>query len=159
MAKSTKYAPVICIIFSTLAVIGIIAGIVKNAPLITISSIMPTIIYEVYRTEGVSTKAASWGLLAVFIIEIVLIAANINFDLSAILGIKEKIIGGYRVPLGNVKIMGPAIMAILSIILFVRTNGIYTRWLSVIITITSVVIIYLLDPSAVTQLFKQNLVR
>ncbi len=159
MAKSTKLAPALCIIFSVLALAGIIVGIIKHSPLVTISSLMPTIIYEVYRTEGVSTRAASWGLLVLFIIEIILIAANINFDLSAILGIKEKYIGGYRVPLGDVKTMGPAIMAILSIVLFIRTNGIYTKWLSVVIIITSVVIIYQLDPAAVTQLFKQNIIR
>lgn len=159
MARSTKYAPAICFVLSVIALAGIIVGIIKNAPLITISSIMPTIIYEVYRTEGVSTKAASWGLLAVFIIEIVLIAAKINFDLSSILGIKEKYIGGYRVPLGDVKTMGPAIMAILSIVLFIRTNGIYTKWLAVIIIITSLVIVYQLDPAVVTQLFKQNIIR
>lgn len=159
MARSTKHAPAICIILSVLALAGIIAGNIKNSPLITISALMPTIIYEVYRTEGVSTKTASWGLLVVCIIEFVLIAAKINFDLSAIIGIKEKIIGGYRVPLGDVKTMGPAIMAILSIVLFIRTNGIYTKWLAVTIIITSVVIIYLLDPAAVTQLFQQKLVR
>jgi len=50
-------------------------------------------------------------------------------------------------------------MAILSIVLFIRTNGIYTKWLAVTIIVTSVVIIYLLDPAVVTQLFQQNLVR
>ncbi|MCU0822048.1 MAG: hypothetical protein MUC95_06180, partial [Spirochaetes bacterium] len=129
MAGSTKYAPAICIILSVLALVGIIVGIEKNSPLVTICALMPAVIYEVYRTEGMSTRAASWGLLVIFIIEIVLIAARININLSSIFGIKKQIIGGYRVPLGDVKTMGPVIMAILSIILFIRTNGIYTKWL------------------------------
>ncbi len=152
MAKSYKYATPICIALSILALIGIIIGIIKSNPLITIIFLLPAVIYEVYRTEGKSTKRASWSLLIVFIAEIFLIITNISFNLAEFFGVTEKRIVGYNVPLGDIKVVGPAIMAILAIILFVRTRGRYTKWLAVIIFITSFAIVYALDPTVFSRL-------
>jgi hypothetical protein len=146
MAKAYKHAAPICIVLTILAALGIVIGLLTLRPLITILFLLPTIIYEVYRTEGKSTKWASWVLLVVFIIEIILIATNISFNLASFFGETEKYVGGYRVPLGDIKIVGPVIMAILSIILFVRTRGKYTKWLAVIIIITCIAIVYTIDP-------------
>jgi len=154
MAKPYQHATQICIGLSILALLGIIIGIVKSSPLITIIFLLPTVIYEVYRTEGKSTKWASWGLLIVLIAEIILIVANISFDLAEFLGVAEKRVGGYNVPLGDVKVVGPAIMAVLAIILFVRTRGRYTRWLAVIIFITSFAVVYALDPTVFGRLLR-----
>ena len=126
MAKAYKYATPICIVLSILALLGIVIGIVKSNPLITIVFLLPTVIYEVYRTEGKSTKWASWGLLIVFIAEFIFIVANISFDLAEFLGKTEGRVGGYDVPLGDIKVVGPAIVAILALILFFRTRGRYT---------------------------------
>jgi len=112
------------------------------------------VIYEVYRTQGKSTKWASLVLLIVFIAEIIFIVANISFDLVEFLGVTEKRVGGYNVPLGDIKAVGPAIMAILSIVLFVRTRGRYTKWLAVIIFITSFAILYALDPTIFSRLLR-----
>lgn len=154
MAKPYKNATLICVILSVLALMGSIIGIVKLSPLIMIIFLLPAAIYEVYRTEGESTKWASWVLLAVFIAEIVLIITNISFDLAEFLGMTEKRIAGYNVPLGDIKVVGPAIMAVLSIILFVRTRGHYTKWLAVIIFITSFAILYVLDPTIFKRLLR-----
>lgn len=154
MAKPYKHATSICIVLSLLALLGIVLGVVKSNPLITIVFLLPTVIYEVYRTQGESTKWASWGLLFVFLAEIVLIVSNISFDLAEYLGVTEKYIGGYRVPLGDVKAVGPAIMAVLAIVLFVRTRGRYTKWLAVIIFITSFAILYALDPTIFARLLR-----
>lgn len=147
MAKAYKHAGLICAILTALAALGAVAGIITKHALYTVILLVPTIVYEVYRTEGESTKWASRILLVVFIVEIILVAANISFDLSSYLGVTEKWIAGYRVPLGDVKIVGPALMVVLSIILFVRTRGRYTKWLAVVIFFSSFTIVYVLNPS------------
>lgn len=154
MAKPYQHATPICIILSLLAFLGIIIGILESSPLIIIVFLLPTVIYEVYRTEGKSTKWASWGLLATFIAEIFLIIANVSFDLAEFLGTPEGRVGGYAVPLGDIKVVGPAIMAILSLILFTRTRGRYTKWLAVIIFIASFAIVYSLDPTVFRRLMR-----
>lgn len=154
MAKAYKHATLICTILSILAALGIIIGLLKSKPIVMILFLLPTVIYEVYRTEGKSTKWASWVLLIVFIIEIVLIAANLSFNLATFFGSKEEWVGGYKVPLGDIKVVGPIIMAVLSIILFVRTRGRYTKWLAVIIFVTSFAIVYVLDPTIFSKLLR-----
>lgn len=152
MAKPYQHATSICIILSFLAFLGAVIGILQSSPLIIIIFLFPTVIYEVYRTEGKSTKWASWGLLAIFIAEIFLIVANVSFDLTEFLGASEKTVGGYTVPLGDIKVVGPAIMAVLALILFTRTRGRYTRWLAAIIFVASFVIVYTLDPMVFKRL-------
>lgn len=153
MAKPTKYATLICTIVSILALIGIVIGIWLSKPLIIVIFLIPAAAYEVYRTEGPSTVWASWILLIVLILEIVLIVANINFDLASFFGESEKVVAGYTVPLGDIKIVGPIVIAILSIILFVRTRGRYTKWLAAVIFITCFVIVYVINP----EIFKNLL--
>jgi hypothetical protein len=154
MAKPTKYATPICLVLSILAVMGIILGLVFASPFLIILFLLPTAAYEVYRTEGASTKASSIFLLVLLILEMILIVFRINFNLIEYLGDSEKYIGGYLVPLGDIKIVGPTIMAVLSVVLFVRTYGKYTKWLAVIIFITSFAIIYTIDPQAFQDLLK-----
>jgi len=153
MARPTKYATLICTIVSILALIGIVIGIWLSKPLIIVIFLIPAVAYEVYRTEGPSTVWASWILLIVLILEIVLIVANINFDLASFFGESEKVVAGYTVPLGDIKIVGPIVIAILSIILFVRTRGRYTKWLAAVIFITCFVIVYVINP----EIFKNLL--
>ena len=71
MAKPTRYAPLICTICMILAIIGIVIGLITLKPIIPIIFLLPTTIYEVYRTEGESTRASSIILLLVLIAEIV----------------------------------------------------------------------------------------
>ncbi len=157
MAKPTKNAAIICTIVSIIALIGIIIGLSKGIPLLIISLLLPAVVYEVYRTEGESTRSSSIILLVVLIVEIILVLFNINFNLAEFLGTTEEYIGGYLVPLGEIKVVGPTLMSILSVILFVRTRGIYTRWLAVTIFITSLVIIYSVNPKIFSDLIKMAL--
>lgn len=83
-----------------------------------------------------------------------MIAANLSFDVSAFLSSSEEWVAGYRMPLGDIKIVGPAQMAVLSIILFVRTGGRYTKWHAVIIFITAFAIVYTLDPTIFNRLMR-----
>ncbi len=154
MAKPTKNATPICIGLSLLALAGIILGIVFESPLIVAFALLPTVGYEIYRTEGRSTKTSSALLMVVLVAEIILIIFNIGFDLAEFFGVTEKYVAGYNVPLGDIKVVGPVVMAVLSVVLFVRTYGVYTRWLAVIIFITSFALVYVLDPGLFPELLR-----
>ncbi len=154
MAKPTKYAPAICISLSVLAVIGIIWGMAAENALISMIFLIPTVGYEVYRTEGVSTKLSSWLLLVLFIANLIIVIFDIHFDLGAFLGTSSKYFYGYNVPLGDLTIVFPAVTGVLSIVLFTRTRGVYTKWLSVIIFVTSLAIIHITDPEIFQSLLQ-----
>jgi hypothetical protein len=154
MAKPYKRAAPICLALTGLAVIGAALGILRSNPLVVIAFLVPTVIYEVYRTEGESTKWASWVLLLVLVAEIFLIVADININVAEFLGSTEETVAGYAVPLGDIKIVAPAIMAILAVILFTRTRGRYTRWLAAIIFLGAFAVVYVLDPTIFSTLLR-----
>ena len=154
MAKPTKNATLICTILSVIALIGVIVGLLTGYTIAIIIALLPTTIYEIYRTEGKSTKASSTLLLLILIAELVLIIFNIDINLAEYLGTTEKTIAGYLVPLGDIKIVGPTVMTILSVILFIRPLGPYTKWLAVIIFLTSFAIVYSIDPIIFKDLFR-----
>jgi len=154
MAKPYQYATRICLGLTLLAIIGIFWGLNTLNPLITMIFLLPTVLYEVYRTEGVSTKAASWGLLIVFILEILFIIGSVSFDLASFLGAEQRYIAGHAIPLGDIKVVAPTVMAVLSAVLFARTRGKYTKWLAVIIFVSSFAIVYALNPNIFAKLLK-----
>jgi len=157
MAKPTKYATPICLGLSIISVIGILVSLFYYSPLIAILFLIPTVAYEIYRTEGVSTKTSSVIIAFVLFFELILIIFNIDIDIAEFLGQKSRYIAGYEVPMGTLTVIGPTVMAILSVILFIRTRGRYTKWLAVIIFITSFVIIYELNPESFKELFKYGI--
>lgn len=147
MAKPTKNAPLYCIILTIVTVVMAIVSFYSHNALWIIIGLLPVVAYEVYRTEeGATTKYSAIALLIILILEFILIVFKVNFDLASFLGEESKNIGGYTLPLGDVKIVGPILTAILSVILFFRTAGVYTRWLSVIICIGSLTAVYILNP-------------
>ncbi len=154
MAKPTKHATPICIALTIIAALGIILGLAFAQPLIPIILLIPTAIYEVYRTEGTSTKAASWGMLGLLIAELIFVIFGIDFDLAQFLGRSTTYIRGYSIPLGNIQVIGPSLMAVLSVILISNTRGRYTRWLAGIILTTAFAIIYTVDPTIFQELLK-----
>ena len=157
MAKPYKNATPICIGLSILAALGIILALIAKSPILIVLFLIPTIAYEVYRTEGESTKLASWGMLVVFLIEAVLILFNVSFNLATFFGEDQKSVAGYLVPLGDIKVVGPTLMVILAIVLFIRTRGVYTRWLAVIIFISAFALIYTIAPGVFSELLKFGL--
>lgn len=157
MAKPTTYATPICLVLSVLAIIGIYFGVKSTNPLIVLFALLPAVGYEAYRTEGDSTRWASWILLIAVIAEIILIIKNISFDFAKYMDSSYQYVGGYTVPLGDIKIVGPALMAVLSGILFFRTNGKYTKWLAVIIFVASFATIYILSPEFLKSLLQMTL--
>lgn len=154
MPKPTEHAPLICTILSIVAVLGIIASLIWKTPIPGIVLLIPTVAYEIYRTEGASTKIASVIIGLVLILELVLVITKVDIDLSKLLGEDTKYIAGYEVPLGLLTIVGPTAMAVLSVVLFVRTYGVFTKWLAVVIFITSLAIVYTINPPMFGELLK-----
>lgn len=153
MAKPTKFATPICLGLTLVAAVGVIFGLL-GYPVPLFLCLLPTVIYEVYRTQGESTKWASWILLVLVILELVFIIADISIDLGSFFGEEEKYVGGYYVPLGDVKVVGMAAQAVLAIILFTRTRGVYTKWLAVIIFLMAFAAVYALDSTYFERLLR-----
>lgn len=130
---------------TALAIIGAGIGFLIASPLPLLILLLPTVIYEVYRTQGESTKWASRLLLVIVAAEIILVIADVEFDLAAYLGEETKYVGGYDVPLGDLRVVAPAAVAVLAIILLLRTRGAYTKWLAVVIFLAAFAIVYSLD--------------
>ena len=158
MAKEYQNAVLICVIISVVAAVGIAIGFFFKLPLVVVFLMLPAVLYQIYRTEGVSTKIASIGMLIVLAAEAVLIIGNINFNLASLLGGAERRVGGYRIPLGDAKTVGPLIIALLSGILMRRTGGKYTIWLAIVILISSIGLLYTLDPDIFSRLFRSGIV-
>ena len=119
-------------------------------PIIVAFSIIPAIIYEIYRTEGVFTKIASWLALIVTIIALYVIHKNVMIDIIPF--ITKFISVPVTVKLVPAGLIAPVVLVILAVYLFRRTAGIYTRWLAVVILVTSIVLFYTLDPQLIKNL-------
>jgi hypothetical protein len=138
------------------AAIGIIVGLAAKSPIVILLALTPSVAYEVYRTEGETTRWASWVMAGVLILEFVLVVFNIGFDVAGFLGTGSEQVAGYTVPLGDIRIVGPALMAVLALILIVRTRGVYTRWLALNIIVCVLTLTYALDPTVFQELLRQS---
>ncbi len=159
MAKPTTYATPICLILTLIAFAGAFLGMYYHSALIAVGALLPTVIYEIYRTEGKSTKIFSWAMLLLLLAELALIIFKINYNLAEFMHQSSAYVGGARVPLGDIKVVGPILLAAISLILLIRTYGIYTKWLSVIIIVSCFVIVYILSPDSFSDLLRSAIQR
>ena len=155
MARPTTYATPICLALSVLAAVGIILGLVTEEVMYPIGFLVPTVGYEAYRTEGASTRWASWAMVGLIVALIVLVVAGVDYDLRELLGSDRTSVGGQDIPLGDIKVVFPAAIGILAVLLITRTRGVYTRWLAGIIFVTSAAIVYLTAPEALGDLVER----
>lgn len=139
-------AGLICTAFTVMMAIAVIAGLASSKPLIPILFLIPVAIYELIRTEEVSTKGTSAIILAALIVEVGVLVANINFDLAGFIKMKTFYYQGASIPLGELKTVLPLAMAIASVLLFRKAGGVYTRWLAGILAGTSLILVYAVDP-------------
>lgn len=155
-----KVSPVlICSILTVWMVIGILLGLVIHSVLLITCFLIPVVAYEAYRTKGESTTFASWALLVVLVLEIIFLVFGISYDLGQYLNLDSAYIGGAYVPLGDIKILGPTLMAVFSLILLLRTAGPYTKWLSVIIIVASLVMVQTMNPEIFKILLRSAIER
>lgn len=152
VARPTKYATPICAAATVIAAIGLLVSLLTKQPLWAIILLIPAAAYEAYRTEGESTRWASWALLVLLVASVALIVFGVSFDLATFFGAEERYVGGQVVPLGDIKVVAPTLMGICAVILFTRTRGKYTRWLAAVIFIASAGIVYTISPEAVADL-------
>ena len=157
MARPTKHATKISLAVTVIMAVGALAGLATGKPIWMVAGLLPATAYEVYRAEGESTSWASWALLAVLILEGAFLLLGLDLNLATILGADSKTVAGYDVPLGQITVVGPLVMAALSTILIVRTRGRYTRWLAVVILLGAGAMIYVQDPTLFGQWFNQAL--
>ena len=151
MARPTKHAPTIVIATGVVAGVGALAGLVTHEPLWVLGGLLPAVAYEVYRTEGESTRWASWLLLGVLLLEGALLVLGVDADLATFLGRDTQYVGGYDVPLGPITVVGPVVMAVTCLILIARTRGRFTRALAGIILVGSAAALYIIDPVVMGQ--------
>jgi hypothetical protein len=155
-----KYSPtLICSVLTVWAVLGAVLALLFSNALILTLFLLPVVAYEIYRTRGKSTIFSSWALLIILILEIILIIFGISYDLGQYLGVANVWVGGQNIPLGDIKILGPTLLAAFSAILFTRTAGPYTKWLSVIIFASAFVLVYTLNPEIFKELLRATLWR
>lgn len=145
MAREQKNAVLICLILSLTALAGIFTGISFKKPVLIIILMLPSVIYEVYRTEGIFTRLSSLAILGILFAEIILIVGKINMDLVKFAGKSGIKTGNLNFPNIDIKTAGAAVTAMLALFLLRRTGGRYTIWLAVIILISSIALVYSLN--------------
>ncbi len=152
--KNPNVPKIICGILTIITLATIMLGFYLKNPYIMILGIVPSAIYEAIRTEGYYTKAASIGIAILVILEILAIKGIIHINLANILGRDEAYFSGYYLPLGNIVFIFPAIAAILSIVLFIRTYGIYTKWLAILLLASSISLLWLVNKDFLLSLLR-----
>jgi len=135
-----------CLVLTAVALGGAALGIFLNVPALIVLCALPAAVYELIRTEGLSTKLASFVLVGLLAAELAVLVLGIEIDLAKAAGIGPIAVGGYRLPLGDVRVVGAAVMAILSVVLFTRTRGIFTKWLAAVLFLSSFAFIYSAAP-------------
>ena len=154
MTKPSGNTTKICIFLSILLVFGIFLGLITSSPMIISIILLLVIIYEVHRTQGEVSAWASFSMLAIIGLELALVALNIKFDIAHFLGTGVESVTGYIVPLGDIRIIFPTIIALLAIILLIRAESPYAKWLATLILIGSLAIILSVDKELFNHLLK-----
>jgi hypothetical protein len=122
--------------------------------LVVLTALLPTALYEACRIDGKYKRWLAIAVLALLVLEIVFIMANVKLDLAAGIGLTEKYRLGVEIPLADIKIIGPIIMAVLSMVLFIRTSESYSRWLSAVVLVATVAAMYILDPTIYSRMLR-----
>lgn len=151
-----RLAIILCACLTVVTLVTIILGFYLKNPYIVILGILPAAIYETVRTEGYYTKAGSILIMVLTLLEILAIRGWIHFDLASALGRDTIYFSGYILPLGNIVFIFPAVAAIISVVLFFRTYGPYTKWLSILLLLSSATLIYLLSKESLFDLIRSQ---
>lgn len=147
----------ICILCSLFALAFILLSFGFNNPYLILIGYFPAVVYEAIRTAGPYTKLASVGMLLLIILEALALAGIINFNLATFLDQETAYVKGYWIPLGDVAFVFPLITVVLAILLFQRTAGRYTKWLSIIILVSSAALLLQVDKGALMEAIRTYL--
>lgn len=147
----------ICIFCSLFALSFIFLSFGLNNPYLILIGYFPAVVYEAIRTAGPYTKFASVGMVFLTILEALALKGIIKFNLATFLDQETAYVKGYWLPLGSVTFVFPLLIIVLSILLFQRTAGRYTKWLSIIILISSVALLLQIDKGALIEAIRTYL--
>jgi len=154
--KDTATTRILCIVISIFTIITIVVGVwLKNSYWI-IAGIIPAAIYEAWRTEGYYTKAASIGIVVLVILEILAIMGIIRFNISQFFNTDTFYFSGFLIPLGDIVSIFPIVCALLALILLRRTYGPYTKWLSILLIVSALALLYVVNKSIIPELIKNS---
>jgi len=149
-----KFPIIACTVITIFAIATLVLGLILKNPYWVIAGIVPAAIYEAWRTEGFFTKLQSVGILVLVVLEILAIMKVIRLNLGQGFEDQEIWVGGFTVLLGDIRFLIPIVMVILSLGLLWRTYGMYTKWLSVVLTANSVVLLYLVNKKALISIIQ-----
>lgn len=154
--KNSDLAKTICLICSVVTLITIILGLIYKNPFIIIIGFLPAAIYEAIRTEGFYTKSGSIAIMILVVLEIFAIRGVLKFNLANFFQSSEIYFAGYFLPLGELSLVFPVLAAIISLVLFIRTYGIYTKWLSILLLLSSIALAYVVNKDILFDLIKNT---
>lgn len=145
---------ILCTIISIFTILTLIIGLLTKNPFWVIAGIIPTAIYEAWRTEGYYTKIASVGILGLVILEMLAILNIFRLNLANTFQQNEIYFRGNYLPLGDIKFVFPAICVILSLTLITYTYGKYTKWLSILLLASSICLLFLVNRSGLIEIIR-----
>lgn len=148
---------IICILCSVFALIFIFLSFYLENPYLILIGYFPAAVYEAIRTAGPYTKAASVGTMLLIILQALALKGIIKFNLATFLDQETAYIKGYWLPLGEITTVFPLITVVLAILLFQRTIGRYTKWLAIIILISSIALLWQVNKDALIEIVKEYL--
>ena len=147
----------ICILCTLFALSFILFSFGFNNPYLILIGFFPAVVYEAIRTAGPYTKFASVGILLLTILEALALKGIISFNLATFLDQETAYVKGYWLPLGDVVFVFPLLTIVLAILLFQRTAGRYTKWLSIIILVSSAALLLQVDKGALMEAIRTYL--
>lgn len=148
---------IICTICSLIALVFIFFSFRLNNPYLILIGYFPAVVYEAIRTEGTYTKAASAGMALLIILEALALRGILKFNLATFLDQETAYLQGYWLPLGDITTVFPLVTIVLAILLFYRTAGRFTKWLSIVILLSSIALLYQIDRTALINIIREYL--
>lgn len=156
-SQENRKAPlIICLILTLITLATIIIGFYFKNPYYIILGIFPAAIYEAIRTEGYYTKAGSIIILAAVILEILVLKGLIRFNLASFFNQENIYFSGYLIKLGEISLIFPALAAIISVVLLIRTYGIYTKWLAILLLASSICLLYIVNREGLFEIIRNQ---
>ncbi|MBN2040802.1 MAG: hypothetical protein JW864_12235 [Spirochaetes bacterium] len=145
MPKEYKHALLISTVLTIVAGIGVFTGVYFKWALIIAIAMIPAVVYEIYRTEGFFSKIVSFLCLFIILAEIFAIITHSMVDLSRITGNHFQSVS-FLHEKTQAAFIGTVLLIILCLLLFKRTRGFYTQWLSVLILLSSIGLFFASNP-------------
>jgi hypothetical protein len=153
---NAKIPAIICTVITILVIISLVVSFLTKNPYYIIVGMFLAGAYELWRTEGYYTKMESLGILVLLILEILALMGIIKIDLAKELGTNQVYLSYRQFPLGDIRIILPIGMALVSLGLLWRTYGAYTKWLSILLVISSLVLLYLVNKAGLGQILQNS---